>query len=147
MTDGVDRQRFPNFAALARDATWYRNATTVADGTTYAVPAILSGTRPTDDRLPIASDYPTNLFTALGDGYALNVEEPATDLCPTRLCGADERPSATSRMRALFDDLTVVSGHCSCRRAWRPNCPRWIGPSPAFATAAATPGAPRPARE
>ena len=39
----VDRGRFPNFAALARDATWYRNATTVADGTTHAVPAIPAG--------------------------------------------------------------------------------------------------------
>ena len=106
----VDRGRFPHFAALARDATWYRNATTVADGTTHAVPAILSGLRPTGDRLPIASDYPSNLFTLLGGGYSLNVEEPATDLCPSRLCGADERASAASRLRALFDDLTVVSG-------------------------------------
>ena len=107
----VDRSRFPNFAALARDATWYRNATTVADGTTIAVPAILSGLRPAGDRLPIAADYPSNLFTLLGGGHTLNVEEPATDLCPSRLCGAGERPSAASRRRALFDDLSVVSAH------------------------------------
>ena len=107
----IDGSRFPHFAALARDSTWYRNATTVADGTTHAVPAILSGRRPDNDLLPIASDYPSNLFTALGGDYSLNVEEPATDLCPSRLCGGDAGPSAGTRLRALFDDLTVVSEH------------------------------------
>ena len=29
----INAARFPNFAALARDSTWYRNATTVADQT------------------------------------------------------------------------------------------------------------------
>jgi hypothetical protein len=37
----LDRRRFPNFARLAADATWYRNATTVYDTTFSAVPAIL----------------------------------------------------------------------------------------------------------
>src|SRR5688500_16137171 len=39
----IDGVRFPAFAGLAREATWYRNATTVADATIEAVPAILTG--------------------------------------------------------------------------------------------------------
>jgi hypothetical protein len=107
----VDADLFPNLAALARDATWYRNATTVADETTQAVPAILSGLRPNDERLTIAADYPQNLFTALSDGHSLRVSEPVTDLCPEQLCGGGDTASTADRMRALFDDLSVVSAH------------------------------------
>ena len=37
----IDAVRYPNFAALAQTATWFRNTTTVADTTLIAVPAIL----------------------------------------------------------------------------------------------------------
>jgi hypothetical protein len=106
----IDASRFPNLAALARDGTWYRNATTVADQTTRAVPAILTGSRPSEEELPIAADHPQNLFTLLGGHYALNVSEPATDLCPRRLCRPEES-SREDRLRALVDDLSVVSQH------------------------------------
>ena len=106
----VDASRFPNLAAFSGDSTWYRNATTVADETTAAVPALLSGQRPDEGKLPIASDYPVNLFTALEDSHSLNVVEPATDLCPERLC-SQARPSLRSRLRALADDLSVVSAY------------------------------------
>ena len=59
----VDASRFPNLAAFSADATWYRNATTVADETTAAVPALLAGQRPVEGKLPVAPDYPENLFT------------------------------------------------------------------------------------
>ena len=39
----IDAELFPNFARLARESTWYRNATTVDDLTTEAVPAQLTG--------------------------------------------------------------------------------------------------------
>jgi hypothetical protein len=107
----IDATRYPNFAALARQATWYRNATTVADVTTAAVPALLSGRRPTADDLPIQSDFPHNLFTMLGPGYHLKVEEPITDLCPERLCGVEQKPPLSTRLRRLADDLSVVSLH------------------------------------
>ena len=62
----IDRAAFPSFAALAEEATWFRNATAVAGLTTYAVPAVLTGMRPSQDRLPVAADHPANLFTLLG---------------------------------------------------------------------------------
>ena len=44
----IDPVRYPNFAALAGDATWFRNATTVQGNTSLAVPAILTGRYPLD---------------------------------------------------------------------------------------------------
>ncbi len=107
----IDASRYPNFARLARGSTWYRNATTVADETPEAVPALLSGRRPAGDQLPIAADHPDNLFTMLGERYRLNVSEPATDLCPERLCGGEETGGTDTRLRGLFDDLSVVSAY------------------------------------
>src|SRR5215211_5294153 len=39
----IDPVRYPNFAALAADGTWFRNAFSVYDSTTKAVPLILDG--------------------------------------------------------------------------------------------------------
>ena len=41
----IDPVRYPNFAALASGATWFRNAYSVYDSTTKAVPLILDGRR------------------------------------------------------------------------------------------------------
>src|ERR671932_90731 len=42
----IDAGRFPHFAALAHDGTWFRNAQTRYDSTTKAVPLILDGMAP-----------------------------------------------------------------------------------------------------
>jgi hypothetical protein len=83
----VDAALFPNFAALARDGTWYRNSTTVAPVTEAAVPAILTGELPhPGDPAAVTNEYPKNLFTLLGGSYRMNVHESLTRLCPTNLC-------------------------------------------------------------
>jgi len=107
---GVDAVRFPSFAALARTSTWYRNATTVHEHTTEAVPSILTGQLPSKGQLPLAQDHPDNIFTLLGTRYRLDVFESVTHLCPESLC---ERPTGSfgDRMRSLADDLEVVYGH------------------------------------
>ncbi len=107
----IDRARYPNLAALSDDATWYRNATTVADLTPRAVPALVTGIHPEEGRLPVASDYPRSLFTMLGERYGFEVTEPITDICPERLCGSERRPSLGARLRSLASDLSVVSLH------------------------------------
>jgi hypothetical protein len=107
----IDRTRYPNFAALADGATWYRNATTVSNQTTLAVPALLSARLPQPDLLPIAADYPNTVFTLLGDSHALYVAETATEVCPERLCGDREREPAGERLRSLTKDLGIVSLH------------------------------------
>jgi hypothetical protein len=106
----IDGRRFPAFAELSREATWYRNATTVADHTDDAVPAILTGRRPDPALDPLASDYPENLFTLFAGERRLNVHERTARLCPQSFCET-EVGSFADRMRDLVSDLSVVSGH------------------------------------
>lgn len=108
---GIDSRRFPNFGRLARSSTWYPEATSVADRTEQAVPAILTGLEADPERESTASNYPRNLFSLFAGSYELNVWESATRLCPPSLCGdLTEEPLAT-RMRALASDLRLVSQH------------------------------------
>jgi hypothetical protein len=106
----IDAELFPNFARLARESTWYRNATTVDDLTTEAVPAQLTGEQPQQGSLPTTRDHPRSLFTLFERSHAFTVVEPITDVCPTRLC-EDVRPGAMDRLRSLESDLEVVVQH------------------------------------
>ena len=106
----IDSDRFPNFADLANDATWFRNARTVSETTQYATPAILTGTYPKADQSKIAafSDYPENLFTWLRNSHHLNAFESTTRLWP----GRHESEATTSqKMIPLLEDLSVVYLH------------------------------------
>ena len=108
----IDGERYPAFARLAREATWYPNATTVSDGTTRAVPAILTGLRPGDSsRLATSRTYPRSLFTLLGGRWDQHVLEPVTDICPRAICPDATSDSSGRRMRSLASDLGIVSGH------------------------------------
>jgi hypothetical protein len=103
-TDGeIDADLYPNLAALAGDGTWYRNHTTVAQDTVFAVPAALSGEMPSGREVPpVASSYPDNLFTLLGGSgaYELDAVEQVTALCPDSMC-----PHATDgALRPLLAD-------------------------------------------
>lgn len=103
----VDAALFPNFAALSRDSTWYRNHTTVAPLTEAAVPAIVSGTLPVDgEALPIASEYPHSLFTLLGRSYEMNVVERSTKLCPSSICTS---PRSTADAQTSGVELVSAS--------------------------------------
>ncbi|WP_329109959.1 sulfatase-like hydrolase/transferase [Micromonospora sp. NBC_01699] len=90
----VDASRFPNFAALAGGSTWYRNATGVSGWTPYALPAMLTGRYPSSARAPHYSQYPDNLFTALGGTYDLRVQESISQLCPPSLCAERTAPAS-----------------------------------------------------
>jgi hypothetical protein len=118
----IDAQLFPNLARFARDATWYRNATTVDDLTTEAVPAQLTGMKPHEGSLPTVRDHPRSLFTLFARSHDLTVIEPITDLCPERLC-SEERPGTLDRWRALESDLRVVVGHLLAPDDLRENLP------------------------
>ena len=99
----IDPALYPHFAALASESTWFRNASAVAEYTSFALPAILTGNYPERGRLPVAADYPENLFTLLGGRYRLHVQEPLTELCPAALC-----PPPTARLAGILSDLAVV---------------------------------------
>ena len=106
----LDRTLYPHFAALAGEATWFRNASAVTEATTYALPAIVTGNYPAPGRLPTAADYPANLFTLLAGRYRLHVHEPLTDLCPATLC-ASERAGGMAWLVPVLSDLAVVFLH------------------------------------
>ena len=98
----IDAGRFPNFAALAGDATWFRNAHTTYDSTTKAVPLILDGIRPRRGTAPIARDHPHSIFTALGRrGYRIVSSEEATAMCPRRYCPGErtKRPAIVPNLK------------------------------------------------
>ncbi len=105
----IDAQRYPHFAKLGRSSTFYKNTTSVSDGTYVAVPAILTGKRPSAE-LPTSRTYPDNLYSLLGRTYDQFNQEPITKVCPTSLCTARERPRQKTRLLDLAADLKVVEG-------------------------------------
>jgi hypothetical protein len=97
----IDAERFPNFAALGRIATWFPNGYTVYDSTFKSVPAIL------DARLPrprtaadVRSHQPSifHLMTRLG--YDVVKVESGSAVCPPWIClGArTRRPGVLARL-------------------------------------------------
>jgi hypothetical protein len=106
----IDSVRYPNFAKLAKEGIWFRNATTVSDSTPNAVPAILTGKYPKPYLLPAAIDFPDNIFTLLGNSYVMKVNETHTMLCPETLC---ERISQyfLKRISSMLSDLSIVGLH------------------------------------
>jgi hypothetical protein len=121
MIDGDGRllaDVFPNFAALATDGVWYRNAVGVRQQTEEALPTILSGIGADQGSIPIFSDHQLSLFTLLSDAYDVAAVETVTDLCPDFACTNSSRriePFA-DRWKAVGIDLAVVYGHLSTTR-------------------------------
>jgi hypothetical protein len=111
----IDVERYPHFAALARDAYWFRNASTVIYTTAYSVPAILSGryTR-TDKAVPTLRYYPVNLFTALARHYRI-ASLRFQQLCPPRFASPRFPPIPSGR------SVDLGSSGCTscCLRAHR----------------------------
>ncbi|MBW2419527.1 MAG: sulfatase-like hydrolase/transferase [Deltaproteobacteria bacterium] len=111
-SDQIDPERYPHLAAFAEDATWFRNASSVAEKTDIAVPAILTGRYPERARLATFSEHRQNLFTLLAGHYQLEVDESVTHLCPKLLCEELELPQPRlQRMSGLARDLGLVYLH------------------------------------
>jgi hypothetical protein len=106
----IDAVRYPNFARLAAQSTWYPRATTVHEYTIASVPAMLTGRLPAVGEIPTVGDHPGNLFTLLGESYAMKVQESVTYLCPKRYCPRS-RPALPNRLEALFSDVSVAMAH------------------------------------
>lgn len=104
----IDEQRFPHFARLAGEATWYRNATTVSGWTPYALPAMLTGTFPAEHVAPHYSQYPDNLFSLLGDVYRIEANESIAQLCPPWQCGDLADRSRGGLPAAMRESLVLL---------------------------------------
>jgi hypothetical protein len=127
----IDAARYPNFAALARGSTWFRNAATVDAWTVNAVPAVLTGIYPEHGRLPVYSEHPNNLFTLLSGRYRLHVSESLTELCPRNLCPHSSE-SFARRVEGLVADAGVIYLHRTLPRDLRAGLPAVSGTWGAF---------------
>ncbi len=123
----LDAGRYPNFAALARDAFWFRRASTVSSNTVWAVPAIASGRYPTTPgSVPTLRYYPNNLFTFLSAGYETSIFSRFLQLCPDSRCHYDVfAPSET--ISALLEDLGIVWLHVALPERLTPALPSVVG--------------------
>jgi Sulfatase len=83
----IDPIRYPNFAKLAADGTWFRNAFSIYDSTTKAVPLILDGIKPRKGTAADRSDHPRTVFDMFArHGYRVVDSEEATALCRPSVC-------------------------------------------------------------
>ncbi len=76
----IDATRFPHFAALAGQSTWFTNATANAEYTTRSIPVIVTGNFPHANDASDAA-YPDNLFRLLSPTYDVTIHEEVTRFC------------------------------------------------------------------
>lgn len=106
----VNSARFPNFGALGRTSTWYRNNTTASDGTIAGVPAIFTGQRPANRPSPTRT-FPQSVYTMLASGHEVINAEAQTKVCPRTICPERVRSQDSdsgNRFVNLVKDLSVV---------------------------------------
>ena len=122
-SEEINAERFPNFAALADDATFYREATTVHAFTEHAVPAILTGSsragRASDLRRPSGRTSSPCSATATGCAFASRSRTCA----PLRLCRPTLLTSSRTRIDSLVSDSSIVYLHVILPRALRRGLP------------------------
>jgi hypothetical protein len=97
----IDAARFPGFAALAGQSTWFRNAVTTYDSTFKAVPSILDARLPKPLTSPDLRSHHRTIYQLLGGlGYDVIDVESGTALCPPRICAGarTRRPGILARL-------------------------------------------------
>jgi Sulfatase len=97
----IDAERFPNFAALARTSTWFRNGHTVYDSTFKAVPAILDARMPRPRTAADVRSHQPSVFHLMHKlGYGVIKVESGSALCPPWICAGalTRRPGVLSRL-------------------------------------------------
>ncbi|HJU03287.1 MAG TPA: sulfatase-like hydrolase/transferase [Actinomycetes bacterium] len=104
----IDRRVYPNFARLADQSTWYRNATGVSGFTPWAMPAMLTGRYPAKVKAPSYTEYPDNMLTLFGKYYDLKAYETISQLCPPSKCRSTAGNLDRIGLKALVGDSARV---------------------------------------
>jgi hypothetical protein len=107
----IDESRYPGFASLLDDFTWYRNTATVHHHTSRVLPMILTGIQGDTNLEPSTAGYPKNLFTLLGSSHDVWAHEEVTDFCGPEICREQVHPTFFERWRLLLGDTSVVAAH------------------------------------
>jgi Sulfatase len=105
----IDASRFPNFARLARESTWFNNATANAEATTRAIPVIVTGNFP-QAYDPSDAAYPHNLFRLLAPRYDVTIHEVETRFCTSSEyhCPDAARVSSERHLLRAVADLYLL---------------------------------------
>lgn len=109
----INAERFPGFAALASQSTWYRNNIAASNFTHMAVPAVLASSEPKMKGGPFLYQYPHNIFTLFAGTTTVGGIEPVTSLCPVRVCGQSGAAAGsfnTGRFGRFMQDAAAVYG-------------------------------------
>jgi hypothetical protein len=107
----VNAKRFPAFARLQREGTWYRDTLAVSNFTHEAIPAIFASEFSHPNAIPAVGEYPRNLFTLLGGVLDVDATEPVTSLCPRSVCPTAAEVSGgvdPERLRDFLLDAATV---------------------------------------
>lgn len=103
----INDTRYPNFARLAEQSTWFRDAASESYTTYLSTPTILSGRIVEGRELPTVARHPRNYFTLFGHRYPVNRYETVTDMCPSDVC--EKRPAGS--FSGLLDDGLTAYQH------------------------------------
>ncbi len=103
----IDSFRFPNFAALAGESTWYRDYTVQANGTLQSIPSILTGKSPAGGPARW-TQHPNSLFKLLAPTHDLNVMETVTDLCGFTTCDPGTVDLQRGGLRSVLSQMADV---------------------------------------
>lgn len=95
----IYRERFPGLAAVASQATFFPNHTSVADNTHSAIPAALTGQRPVGKKRGF--DYARSIFAFLPSGSRVRSVEAVTDVCARSPRCVPAAPRPASRLGSL----------------------------------------------
>jgi phosphoglycerol transferase MdoB-like AlkP superfamily enzyme len=134
-TRDLDKKHFPNFERLRKYSTWYRDATSNAEVTIAAVPALLTGQYPKDSStLPTYKKHPINLFTLLaGQGYTIHAEEFTTFLCPQEINKTSIKTvTPLTRFFYLSTDAIIFWSHAVLPSSWHKELPHITNVAPPF---------------
>ena len=111
----INADRFPSFAAIAQESTWFRNAVAESNFTHQAVPALMASAIPQQSGGPFLAQYPKNIFTLFAGKTAVGAIEPVTSLCPQTVCPATSENASSnfsvSRVKTFFRDASYVYAH------------------------------------
>jgi hypothetical protein len=109
----INAERYPGFAALAKESTWYRNNVAESNFTHQAVPAVLASAIPQQEGGPFLTQYPKNIFTLFAGKTSVGGIEPVTSLCPKSVCESPNEVTALfefSRFKNFMRDAGYVYG-------------------------------------
>jgi hypothetical protein len=119
----LDEERFPAFARLGQDATWFPRATSSRSDTELAVPTVATGRSAPLESLPTASDHPESIFTLLGATHEMHVSEPWTGLCPKDLCEGSTESTREGGLGGLLETIPQILGYVAVPDAERIGIP------------------------